>query len=343
MKNFTKKLICGILIFILIMYGVACAAHKASAASGAKSSPAVADQVCETAAAANGGTLSESPAEANADYEIMEGVDVISNAPAPDVPDAVPAGNMLIRTVSMTIVTENFDELSQLIRTNVSTYGGYFENMYTSGTGTVNDYKRGTYVIRVPAENLDALTAALDGQGTIISSSETTEDVTLDYVDIQSHLTALRTEQDSLMALLEEAEDLDTIVQLENYLADIRYEIENYESQARTLDNLVTYATLTINLEEVVTEEPPVEIEEVREETLKTRAQKAFSDSWQKVKEESKDLIVGFAGSLPLMTARLIVLGFFFLIGFGAFKIIKKRKAKKAAVAKASENTSEKS
>ena len=342
MKNFAKKLICGILVFIVIMYGVACAAHKASRADKTNAMPATANEICETTAAA-AGDYSEYATDGNADYEIMEGVDVISNAPDPDGPTALPGGNMLIRTVSMTIATENFDDLAQLIRTNVSTYGGYFENMYISGTGTVNDYKRGTYVIRVPAENLDALTAALDGQGTLISSSETTEDVTLDYVDIQSHLSALRTEQDSLMALLEEADDLDTIVQLENYLADIRYEIEYYESQARTMDNLVTYATLTINLEEVVTEEPPVEIDEVREETLKTRVSKAFSESMSKVKAESKDLLVSFAGSLPIMTARLIVLGFFFLIGFGTYKIIKKRKAKKAALAKASESSSEKS
>lgn len=342
MKNFAKKLICGILVFIVIMYGVACAAHKAARADKRNAMPTTANEICETTAAA-AGDYSEYPADANTDYEIMEGVDVVSNSPDPDSPSALPGGNMLIRTVSMTIATENFDDLAQLIRTNVSTYGGYFENMYISGTGTVNDYKRGTYVIRVPAENLDALTAALDGQGTLISSSETTEDVTLDYVDIQSHLSALRTEQDSLMALLEEADDLDTIVQLENYLADIRYEIEYYESQARTMDNLVTYATLTINLEEVVTEEPPVEIDEVREETLKTRVSKAFSESMSKVKAESKDLLVSFAGSLPIMTARLIVLGFFFLIGFGAYKIIKKRKAKKAALAKASESSSEKS
>ncbi len=37
--------------------------------------------------------------------------------------------------------------------------------------------------------------------------SEQVEDVTLDYVDTESHISALKTEQESLMAMLEKSRD----------------------------------------------------------------------------------------------------------------------------------------
>lgn len=339
MKRSNKKLICAVLLLLLIFNAAACASKNTGdrVSKRASTEGAYNNSLQETYAASDDDYMYEEAVPATGADMTIDGGSIVNNSPEPYDPSEIPVGNMLIRTVTMTITTENFDTLSELIRTSVSENGGYFENMSISGTGTVNDYKRGTFVIRVPADNLDSLSEALSGSGTVISSNETTEDVTLDYVDIESHISALRTEQESLMALLEEAEDLETIVQLENYLAGIRYEIENYESQARTMSNLVQYATLTINLQEVVTEEPPVEIDEVREETLKTRISNAFNDSMKSVKEGGKDLLVYIAGDLPYLCVRLIVLGTIFIIGFGTFKCIKKRKAKKLALAKAAE------
>ena len=342
MKNINKKLFCTLLAFILVISSASCSSGNNSTT---RKEAVRTEQVTEDAAYAAGdtGTGNYSMTNEALEAEAWNEGELISYDDEPGVDLDIPAGNMLIRTVSITMNTESFDSVAEQIRTSVTEYGGYFENMIISGTGTENDYKSGTFVIRVPADNLDALTASLDGSGTVVSASESTEDVTLDYVDIESHLSALRTEQDSLMALLEEADDIETIVQLEGYLTDIRYEIEYYESQARTINNLVQYATLTINLHEVVKEEEPVEIEEIRDETLKTKMSKEFNDSMKNVKEGAKDLMVDFAGALPYMTVRLFVLAILALIGVSAFKIIKKRKAKKLAAATPAKPSSDKS
>ena len=63
------------------------------------------------------------------------------------------------------------------------------------------------------------------------------DDVTLRYVDVDSHKKALETEQERLLALLEKAENVEDIITIENRLSDVRYELENYESQIRLLDN----------------------------------------------------------------------------------------------------------
>lgn len=345
MKNINRKLLCTLLSFLIVISIASCSSGTNKTANVMKHNSATGNEIVADTAYAAGDTGTGSYATANEaiDAEVMNEGELISyEGESGEVPD-IPAGNMLIRTVSLSMNTENFDTVAEQIRTAVNEYGGYFENMSISGTGTEHDYKSGTFVIRVPADNLDALTASLDGSGTVISASESTEDVTLDYVDIESHLSALRTEQESLMALLEEADDIETIVQLEGYLTDIRYEIECYESQARTINNLVQYATLTINLHEVVKEEEPVEIEEIRDESLKTKMSKEFNESMKEIKEGAKDLMVRFAGDLPHMTVRLFVLAIFAFIGVSTFKIIKKRKAKKAITQAPEKPSSDKS
>ena len=54
------------------------------------------------------------------------------------------------------------------------------------------------------------------------------DDVTLRYVDVDSHKKALETEQERLLALLEKAENVEDIITIENRLSDVRYELENY-------------------------------------------------------------------------------------------------------------------
>ncbi|MCQ2503961.1 MAG: DUF4349 domain-containing protein [Saccharofermentans sp.] len=331
MKKASKRLVASILTLLIVLSLASCSSKDSTTCHNTYNGMSE-DRVSEAYIADEGYSMT-----ADAEYEAA-GADIVSNAPQnPD--NTLPAGNMLIRTVSISLTTENFDSVAELIKTSVQNQGGYFENMSISGTGTVNDYKTGVFVIRVPAENLDALTDSIKGNGTVISSNETTEDVTLNYIDIESHLSALRAEQDSLMALLEEAEDLDTIVQLENYLADVRYEIENYESQARTISNQVDYATLTLNLQEVVAEVAPVEIEEVREENLKTKMKKEFDSSVESMKEKGKRLLIRFAGSLPVITIRLVVLGI--IAGFVTIivKSTKKKKMRKALAVQAAAKT----
>ena len=70
--------------------------------------------------------------------------------------------------------------------------------------------------------------------------------MTLDYVDKTAYKESLQVEYDRVMELLEEAKDLDQILALESKLSQLRYEIDSYESQLRTYDNLIDYSTVHI-------------------------------------------------------------------------------------------------
>lgn len=339
MKNFSTKLIATITVLMMILSLAACSSSRASELpyNDGKSMVPVHNSAATTAGADLGSE------EMAADMSYSEDmVDPAANQGQGQDVSNIPTGNMLIRRITMSISTENFDEMVTTVRSQVAEKNAYFEDMSITGTGNEGDYKRGTFVIRVPADKLDELTASLEGCGIVTYASESTEDVTLDYVDIQSHLDALRTEQASLMELLEQAEDLDTIVQLQEYLTDVRYEIEYYESQSRTLDNLVDYATLTLNLTQVVEEEVPVEIDEVRNVTFKDKVKEAFTDSMSDLKIESKGMVIAFAGALPKLTIKLIAALIIVFSTMGVYKSLKKSKAKKKAAATASVSAKDK-
>jgi hypothetical protein len=75
--------------------------------------------------------------------------------------------------------------------------------------------------------------------------------VTLTYVDLESHVKALQTEQETLMELLEKAESTEDLINIQSQLTNVRYELESYESQLRVYDNRIDYSTLYLNIDEV--------------------------------------------------------------------------------------------
>lgn len=121
----------------------------------------------------------------------------------------------LIRYLDYTIETKEFDTFVQELGKLVSTAKGYVEQSEVS-QDEAQSYAQGkryaSYTLRIPADGLEAFKQELQEKGTITRQSERVEDVTLNYVDVESHITALKTEQDSLLKMLEQADTIETIL-----------------------------------------------------------------------------------------------------------------------------------
>ncbi|MBO4241875.1 MAG: DUF4349 domain-containing protein [Clostridiales bacterium] len=330
------------LSLVLFIGGLAAIGAALSSSSSSARRTNDKNNTAEATAAANeiAYALDEPAVEYNADMADAEyyseeyylngdaGYDLISADVSPEGINVADTSSKLIRTVNMSIETELFDDMDSAIKNRINEYGGYFESMSVTGTGKNENYRYGYYTIRIPAANLDAFIASINGNGTIISQSESTVDVTLDYVDMEAHIESLRTEQEALQGMLAEATELETIIILQDELSSVSYEIESYESQIRTMDNQVSYSTLYLTVNEVVTETPVVE---TRTMTYGEKLSESFLGSVNKIKEDCKAGIIGLAAALP----HLIILAFFVLIAFIIIKITirraKKKKALKAA------------
>jgi hypothetical protein len=80
--------------------------------------------------------------------------------------------------------------------------------------------------------------------------------VTGDYVDTQSRLKTLHTEQARLLDLMSHAQAMGDIVTIEQKLTDVEGQIETYEGRLKNLADQVAYYTVQISLEPISVASP---------------------------------------------------------------------------------------
>lgn len=235
---------------------------------------------------------------------------------------SVSTNRKLIRTVSLSVETEEYDVLLNDISARISACGGYLESM-NADTRYSSSSRYATMTIRVPADRLDEFVNDVSGISNVVQRSENTEDVTLTYVDMESHAKALRTEQDRLVALLEKAENLKDILEIEDRLTTVRYELENMESQLRTYDNLVEYATVTLSISEVQKLTP------TEEKGFWEKIGDGFMDSLNDVWEGLKSFFSFVVIALPYLLVIAVIVIVVLVIIFQSVKRSRKKAAKR--------------
>lgn len=199
----------------------------------------------------------------------------------------------LIKRQNYSVETKNFDEFLETLNGIVSSSGGYVEYSEISGNSYDDSGNRyASYTLRVPVENLADFKSGIEKKANIIHSSEQVEDVTLNYVDTESHIAALKAEQESLMSMLEKAEDLESIMAIQTQLTDVRYQLESYQSQIRTYDNAIQYSTISLNVREV---EREIKAAESFGGQLKERLSRSLYD----IQRGFYSFALWFLGALP--------------------------------------------
>ncbi len=224
----------------------------------------------------------------------------------------------LIRTVNMSVETKAFDSLVENVRARTESLGGYVENSEVSGSaGAAND--RWAYLtLRIPAQQLDAFLDQVSEEANVTYSSESTEDVTLAYTDMQSHVAALRTEQETLLSMLGQAQSMEDILAIQTQLTQVRYEIESYESQLRVYDNQVDYSTVYLDIREVARETS------AEGNSFGERVRTRFGDTAYRVGQGFVNFAVGFLGALPVLIIVAVIAAAAVLV----WKKVRKRKKK---------------
>jgi len=205
----------------------------------------------------------------------------------------------MIITWDISISTEKYDDTMAALRKSVAEAGGYLENEYEGTYGASNRYAN--FTIRIPVKNAENWVNQANTYGTITSKSKSQRNVTLEYVDMESRIKALRTEQESLLAILEKAETVEDIITVQSELTNVNYQIESYESQLRSLANQVNYSTISVNIDEVSREVPV-------EKTFGQEIQERFLDSLDDVIEFGRNLVIFLLGDSLKIIIWIIVI-----------------------------------
>lgn len=240
------------------------------------------------------------------------------------------ADRKLIRNVNLDMETLEFDQCIQSLERSITANGGYIQSSNVSNSSyrylqSGKKYMRNAYyTIRIPRERLDSFVDTIGNIGNVTNKSMSSEDVTLTYLDTEARAKSLQVQQERILALLEKAEDIDSIIQLEARLSDITYQLESKESILKNYDNLVSFSTVYLNLNEVE------RITEVVEEPISFGQEivNGIKDTAYDIKEGFKDFVYWFIVDLPyiLFWGAIIVVAVILIV-----KRIKKIKAKGAA------------
>lgn len=243
-------------------------------------------------------------AEGGADYKSDGGgltsTSKITSGTNPDL-----TMDKIITKVNLDVETQDFDDLIGIIKDEIVRLGGYDEKTDISGKRyySRSNSRYGYIVARIPKDRLNEFVEIVKENGNVINETSSSDNVTLQYVDTQSRKKSLEIEQERLWALLEKTETLEDIVTLESRLSSIRYELQMYETELRTIDNKVEFSTVTISINEVERMTP---IEE--EETVITRIKNGFSESVFNITEGLKNFFVWLVVNLPYLIIWAVII-----------------------------------
>lgn len=231
-------------------------------------------------------------------------------------------GEKVIRTVSQDYETVNFQEATDFIRQTVQRHDAFieysYESSYTPSGGASRQYRVVDYTLRVPTEQLNAFLNVLEGMDAYrVSEQMGTEDVTQMYRDTEARIDVLNNKEARLTELLEQAETIEEIIQIENSLSETIAEREQLQSQLDYYDDLIDYTVVRMT----ITERPRISGD--REEGLSflRRVQEALTDSFFAFYYIVQDIIIFTIYAIPY----ILVLGLIGLVIWFVTKRIKRR------------------
>lgn len=239
--------------------------------------------------------MEESAAEAPA--MMADGAMDILTTNTADTSVDVPENRKWIITVYMSAETEDLDTLTGALNERIAEMKGYVEDqrIFNGSFYSERRYRNANLTIRIPAEDVDTFTQQIAGIANVVSQEMNLEDVTLNYVSTESRMKALQTEEARLLELMEQAQTMSDLLEIERRLTDVRYELESTTSRLRTYDNQINYATIYLDISEVQ-EYTPVE-----DPTLWERIRDGFGDSLEGLAESLQDLLVFLITASPFL------------------------------------------
>ena len=162
--------------------------------------------------------------------------------PAPTIDAAAPVHDpaserrQVIYTASLAISVYERDAAIEFAEGLPERWGGWIESRY--------DY---TITLRLPAERLFEAIDQLSELGLVLDKSLRADDVSAEYVDLESRIRMLEQIVAHLELLLAKAETVEQALEIRVELDRIRLELEAARARMRQLSEMIDFSTLTLH------------------------------------------------------------------------------------------------
>lgn len=232
----------------------------------------------------------------------------------------------IIKNKELSVETIEYDTFISELQKRVSEFGGYIENSTQNGNTYYHKGLRSSnYTIRIPSERFDEFTSIIGDMAVITYTYDYIDDITAKYVDVEARLAALKAERDSFLKLMDKAETIEDILNIQSYLTDVNYKIESYTAQLNSYKSLVSYSTLRLDVCEVERIIPASTASPGVFERIKTN----LSENLYNIGEGAKDLFVGIVSSSPYLGILAVFVVIIILIVLVIRKKVRKAEAKR--------------
>jgi len=213
----------------------------------------------------------------------------------------------LIKRAYISIRAENLAAADAFVAEILQKYDAY------AASTEVEENSR-SYSLRVPAPHYETFLAEMNGIGRLLRRSESSEDVTLRYYDLEGRLATKRELLKTFQSYLGKARNIEEILSVEARIMELQNDIEGTGMQLRNLANRVDYATIDLTLLGPLSSAPR------QSATLGERVKKMFGNFGAFLASAA----VGIVGVVIYGIPILLLVVFFVWILFGRVGLIKK-------------------
>ncbi|NJL09284.1 MAG: DUF4349 domain-containing protein [Calothrix sp. SM1_7_51] len=158
----------------------------------------------------------------------------------------------LIKKAAMTVIVDSVDKSVDAVSKIVAQKQGDVIKLEQKQAKDDDARQTATIQLRVPQNSLEITLNELAKLGKVESRNISAQDVGDQLVDFQARLGNLRKTEANLQKIMDRAGSIKDVLNVSNELSNIRESIEQIDAQLKSLQNQVSYSTITINLEAVL-------------------------------------------------------------------------------------------
>ncbi len=153
---------------------------------------------------------------------------------------------MIIKNAELDLLVSDTDVALDSITVIAADYGGY---IISSHTWFEDEFKYATVRLGVPVVEFENILRRLRGLALKVNSEVASgEDVTDQYVDLQSRLTNLQATRDRIREFLDKAETVEEALQVNQQLSEVEAQIEEIQGRMNYLKDRAAYSTIDVQL-----------------------------------------------------------------------------------------------
>jgi len=213
---------------------------------------------------------------------------------------------MIIHKAVLQVNVKKLESAQANITKKVEQYGGYIveSNVYQEDDET----NSGKMIVRIPEKHFQTFLKDAEGEAAeILERNVTGQDVTEQYVDLQSRVKSKRAVEERLLEFMSNAQKTEDLLKISADLAKVQEEIEVMVGKIKYLENQTSFSTVELSMYENRVVVPEIESKELN---TWEKTKKQFATSMNSLLAAGSAFIVFFIGNLPVLLI-LVIIGIF--------------------------------